>query len=484
MSDTGGDRARLRRYSKLPVWVVEDHQEVLPFIYRAIGSKHLPDSNISFLHFDSHPDLLIPVNMPADTVFDKEALFGELSIENWIMPAVYAGHFSQVIWLHPTWAQQIREGKHHFLVGKDISTTTIRVTSTDYYFLSDGLFVPEDQLENQKPLQLDVIMVEPYKLSSNQDDSDSVSSTKKPKLALGGGESPATADGDAVTPRSDPACQAPSYSCSGSQQSQSSASAAEILDIVKTGDAFVLDIDLDFFSVKNPFKEMFTQGQHGFHIPEVSLFLGKKPQYTWESSVIVIEDIYVSHEQLKSILIMGCSQSHNEYKILQELYQFKKPDSNLSEEDLVDVVDARTHQLEDLEAVFADLCDGDSEETVRGWASNPGMESLVPLVQSLKKRMEAPDYEMVHQAGLTCDYSELPHHISTEEEIEHLLQSVYCLLKSLPKPTLVTIARSSLDDYCPPEQVDAIQGKVLDMLHSLYGTLDTHLVYLEESPPS
>lgn len=50
-------------------------------------------------------------------------------------------------------------------------------------------------------------------------------------------------------------------------------------------------------------------------------------------------------------------------------------------------------------------------------------------------------YFQVHQAGLTCDHSELPHHVSTEEEIEYLIQSVYCLLKNLPKPTLVTIAR-------------------------------------------
>ncbi|XP_055411002.1 UPF0489 protein C5orf22 homolog [Bubalus kerabau] len=440
MSESGGQRARLRRYSEIPVWVVEDHQEVLPFIYRAIGSKHLPASNISFVHFDSHPDLLIPVDMPADTVFDKETLFGELSIENWIMPAVYAGHFSHVVWLHPTWAQQIREGRHHFLVGKDTSTTTIRVTSTDHYFLSDGLYVTEDLLENPKPLQLDVIMVKPYKLCHSQGENDAVSSAKKPKLALEDSENTASANGDCcseglgqdtVTQTRDHTCLQPSCSCSSeSQECQTTVSTGEILKILEKRDAFVLDIDLDFFSVKNPFKEMFTQ---------------------------------------------------EEYKILQELYQFKKPGSNLTEEDLVDCVDNRIHQLEDLEAAFADLCDGDDEETVQKWASNPGMELLVPLVQSLKKRMEAPDYEMVHQAGLTCDYSELPHHISTEQEIEHLIQSLHTVLKNFPKPTLVTIARSSLDDYCPSEQVEAIQEKVLSVLRSLYGALDVHLVYSAES---
>ncbi|PIO26439.1 hypothetical protein AB205_0093820, partial [Aquarana catesbeiana] len=83
----------------------------------------------------------------------------------------------------------------------------------------------------------------------------------------------------------------------------------------------------------------------------------------------------------------------------------------------------------------------------------------------------------IHQAGLTCDYAELPHHVSSEMEIEGLMQSMKHLLKHLPKPTLVTLARSSLDDYCPSNQVDFIQEKVLDVLRSLYGTLDVHLEF-------
>lgn len=398
---------RLRAYTALPVRVVEEHQDVLPFIYRAIGSKHLPASNISFVHLDSHPDLLIPVNMPADTVFDKEVLFSELSIENWIMPAVYAGHISQVLWLHPPWAQQISEGKHNFLVGKDISTTTIRVTGTDDYFLSDGLYVPADQLENQKPLNLHVILINPTETSNNQEENGEVISAKRLKLntddtantvAASSSVTPGDLEHSSSSVKNKEIQNASALNraeCSSSSSLRNDECpvrevAKNICQVLQKGDAFVLDIDLDFFSVKNPFKEMYTQ---------------------------------------------------TEYEILQELYNFKKPHKDATEEGLLDCVENRVHQLEDLEAAFADLCDNDDEETVQKWASYPGMKPLVQLVRSLKSRMESPDYEMVHQAGLTCDYMELPHHVSTEEEIEGLIQSTKVLLKNMPKPTLVTIAR-------------------------------------------
>lgn len=37
--------------------------------------------------------------------------------------------------------------------------------------------------------------------------------------------------------------------------------------------------------------------------------------------------------------------------------------------------------------------------------------------------------------------------------------------------------RSSLDEYCPVEQVDSIQSRVLVLLESLYGSLDLHKDY-------
>ncbi|XP_056600494.1 UPF0489 protein C5orf22 homolog isoform X1 [Triplophysa dalaica] len=423
-----------RVYPKLPVWIVEDHHEVVQHVYRAIGSKHIPMKGIKMVHLDSHPDLLIPVNMPADTVYDKETLLSELSIENWIMPMVYAGHVSHVAWLHPYWAQQIKEGEHVMCVGKDTSTTTIRVTSTDDYFLSDALYVPLDQLENPKELHLHVIRVNPVNTLEKKESGNGQSSAKIPKASTGAAHLE-----DATESIIDNPCTSSHQPPGGStapenfsdtvlktDEGSTSYITSTLLSVIKDTDLFILDIDLDFFSCKNPFKEMYTQ---------------------------------------------------EEYALMQELYRFNRPQKEQDEEKLSDCVERRTHQLEDLEAAFADLLEDDSQETIDRLAANPGMESLARLVHSLKNRTESPDYEMVHQAGLTCDYSELPHHISSEEEIQQMITAVQLFLEALPKPTIVTISRSSLDEYCPVEQVDSIQNGVLEILQSLFGCLDIHREY-------
>ncbi|XP_073348076.1 UPF0489 protein C5orf22 homolog [Pagrus major] len=423
-----------RFYKELPVWIVEDHHDVVCHIYRAIASKHLPLENIKMVHLDSHPDLLIPVNMSADTVFDKEKLFSELSIENWIIPMVYAGHVSCVAWLHPYWAQQIREGEHRMAVGRDSSTTTIRLTSTDNYFLSDGLYVSEEQLENCKPLRLDVVKVNPVK-ASHRSPSEKKTEEDTERWFVKRARTEDDKGGEASCSESLLRCTDtlhPAESSNGTNlgddddddgDGSTSYVVKRISAFLSETEPYILDIDLDFFSCKNPFKELYTQ---------------------------------------------------EEYTILQELYNFQGPSPDADKEELDACVDRRVHQLEDLEAAFADLLEDDGEETVTRWARNPGMASLTQLVSSLRSRNLCPDYEMVHQAGLTCDSVELPHHISTDEEIDRLVSAVQLLLKALPKPTLVTMSRSSLDEYCPVEQVDSVQTRVLAVLESLYGPLDLH----------
>ncbi|XP_033838808.1 UPF0489 protein C5orf22 homolog [Periophthalmus magnuspinnatus] len=414
-----------RSYKDLPVWIVEDHHDVVRHIYRSIASRHLPLTGIPLVHLDSHPDLLIPVNMAADTVFDKDKLLSELSIENWIMPMVYAGHVSSVAWLHPYWAQQISEGDHQLHVGRDKSTTTIRVTSTENYFLSDGLYVAKEQLENSKPLRLRVVRVQPVEPGHLP----LTEKSEEPALKRVRAESTSEPGASCDTPQSPEGPPDPlAPSTQGIREGEGSTEYIlnNVLPLLDQTQPYILDIDLDFFSCKNPFKELYSQ---------------------------------------------------EEYAILQELYSFRGPNPGADQEELEECVESRVRQLEDLEAAFADLLEDDGEETVTRWSKNPGMASLGDLVLSLKSKNSSPDYEMVHQAGLTCDTVELPHHISSDQEIRSLLRAVTQFLKHLPKPTIVTMSRSSLDEYCPLEQVESVQANVLEALEELFGPLDIHKDY-------
>lgn len=119
-------KKELRKYTKIPIWICENHDEVLYYIHRAIASRHVAYEGTTVLHFDSHPDLTVPVKMKACTVFEQEKLYEEISIADWILPAVYAGHVNKVIWVKPPWSDQIKEGVFHFKVGKHKETDFVR----------------------------------------------------------------------------------------------------------------------------------------------------------------------------------------------------------------------------------------------------------------------------------------------------------------------------------------------------------------------
>lgn len=53
-------------------------------------------------------------------------LNSNLSIENWILPAAYAGHFETIIWVKPCWSHQFADKMLSFFIGKHTATSELR----------------------------------------------------------------------------------------------------------------------------------------------------------------------------------------------------------------------------------------------------------------------------------------------------------------------------------------------------------------------
>lgn len=105
------------------------------------------------------------------------------------------------------------------------------------------------------------------------------------------------------------------------------------------------------------------------------------------------------------------------------------------------------------------------------------VQSIIDCVKEFYDGVEV-DWSIVHNAGLTCDATELPHHLSTGNDISETFDWFEKFLRNLEVvPVLVTISRSSVDDYCPPHQVDFIQLGVVNVLKKVYGRVDINCIY-------
>jgi len=353
---------------ELKVFVEEDHHHVLYHIFRCVGSKIIPVTGNVMLHFDSHPDLLLPKDITDPEVKAMDILNERLSIENWILPAVYLGIIDTVVWICPPWSHQIPPGQYTLKIGRT-KDQKVKVTCCQPYFLGEGIVCRESELEESRQVSLIVQC-----LDETFDPRNLSSILNKP---------------------------------------------------------YILDIDLDFFSTRNPFKHMYQ---------EADFYQTLKKIYVFDSS---FNDITDPDQRTKQGL--AASEQRKE---------------------LIDKLEDLTNHLQDNQGQF-DGYDGIGK-------------SFVPQLKSLKNAIEdkcsdsgkvSIDWRLVHDAGCTCDDTELPHHVSTKEEIRQLMERVTSLLYAFKtvRPLVATVARSSLDDFCPPEDVEFIQENTLDILQSVFG---------------
>ena len=318
-------------------------------------------SNLTLIHFDSHPDLGIPRDLPADSILDLDALGAALSIENWILPQVYAGHIGRIVWIRAPWSTQIAIGKYELLVGKEASSGCIRCNCRESYFVSDMLYANASDLLEAKAFTLFVCDLAGL-LSSDDDDTN-----------------------------------------------------IQLKEIIANGcdsksSSLVLDIDLDFFSTQDPFLCMFPNSDDYEHFK--SVYTIQMDHVDEPESFDLSYNIYLERKRTKLALI---------YEQLTT--------ADLSSDEM------------------------NTDEVAR----------LARVI-----RRERLDAELLHDYGAGIDQQPLPHHVSSQQEIAELMDQFSLFLAKYfggqTQPGLVTIARSSLDHYCPPSAVDAIQETVLAKL--------------------
>jgi hypothetical protein len=360
---------KLRKFKKIPIFIVENHNDVLEFLYKCFAKRYLPFEHNLMIHFDSHPDMCFP-NFDSHLAYDKEELLQQLSIENWIMPTVFVGLFDKLVWVKREFAKQIPCGRHELVVGEH--ENKIKIFSNLDYFITDGAFCLKEKLQKAKSCTLDVMELD------GQTSMGSLFST-------------------------DRFANNPTFS-------------------------YALDIDLDYFSTKNPFLTLYEKA-----------------------------DLY---NKLKSIYITDKAEDYDVNDV----------------ESIARFVRSRNDQLDKLEEIFQHLESDDNLDDF--FAEDQQQCSLVEQVKSLADCLkthypnEPFDWAVIHAAGCTCDLdgTELPHHISTDIEIEESLKQFCTFLKQLTTklPTVVTISRSSEDDYTPKEQVDYIERSVVETLQAIF----------------
>ncbi|CAI5721095.1 unnamed protein product [Hyaloperonospora brassicae] len=208
---------------------------------------------------------------------------------------------------------------------------------------------------------------------------------------------------------------------------------------------YILDIDLDYFSTWNPFRR------------DLEALIG-------EVDVETVTKVFC-HVRYKQVPLDGLTAEQRST----EMTTFSELARRLEAADAQ--VDTDTRRSE---------CAQIRGELVSLYADDVNVAELFDEFCQVLDRYR--DNEAVRReiwtAGLFLD---LPHHESSQEEIECLISELEHFLRTHAldgsnPPAIVTVAKSTGDQYLPPHQSDVVLTSVLRMLEQVYGELATKYV--------
>lgn len=341
----------------LRVVVCASHHHVLPYWYRAARKGELPRTGLTVVHLDAHPDLAVPARPIPDGFPRLDGSHQDgIDIASFQLAAVRAGLVDRVLWVRPAWAPQIPDGEHRFRLGAGVDGY-LRVDSPLDYYVLNGVWAPGVALNATRELSLRVLQLDP-------------------------------APGDGL--------------------------------LVPAGRPYILDIDLDIFSTRNP-------------------------------AVDNLRDAGFSAEEIATIRRVFARENLD-------------LDENPAE---------RQRDLAAIEAAIQTVTGGDWYEipgaALRLWWYGISPGELYELFDLLDGKSYQQIDVLVSQGRTAVG---VPVHKSEQAEIEAALAALEGLTsRRLERPALVTIARSMKDGFTHPFWLGPVETGVLEVLEKTHGPL-------------
>ena len=349
------------------------------------------------MHFDAHPDMLFPKEADADVIFEPATLYDTVSIADWILPLVYAGHVDRVVWLKPPWCNQFYpDAVHRCSVGRHSATGELRVSCAERYFLEEGLYAEDSELQQQKSLILEVITVDPHSEDTVE---------------------------------------------------------------FETGESLILDICLDFFAVRSPFRD------------DVEAYLGRK-------SYQALHRTYTSRKWMKdrNTAVADPSIFQEQQRAFDTVVSrliTQRAYLNTSSGASALSVTNETLLNSEIGLALRDAYEpGEAASVVSDFVSmlcecdEANRRDGISLETPLCVPNRLGDTGDTHSVPLLGLLTSLPHHDTPEAwrgDADGLLASLcdFVSSKELPQPRLVTVARSGEDHYTPPKEVGRFEKAVI-----------------------